>query len=175
MNILRSELRALGSLDTTRITTKLYEIMGFQAAMAVIGHARGRRRLLPSQCDDSLRSMSLIYAWLFSVAIFEVARVDAHAAMTKLRLSAVEAVALTCTGLLVLLGLASYMLAEQAPTTCCHGRGGRRRLDDLGLYFNRIVWVAPSAPCEGRYRFKRRIGNTLWWSRAGVAPPPSPP
>ena len=94
--------------------------------------------------------MSLIYAWLFSVAIFEVARVDAHAAMTKLRLSAVEAVALTCTGLLVLLGLASYMLAEQAQPKqrIVMAAGAPHRLDDLGLLLHRsyrMVWRAVGA------------------------------
>ena len=44
MNVLRSELRALGSLDTTRITARLYEIMGFQAAMAVIAPRKGSER-----------------------------------------------------------------------------------------------------------------------------------
>ena len=69
-------------------------------------HARSRTGRLLHESVRRCFSMSLIYAWLFSVAIFEVARVDAHAAMTKLRLSAVEAVALTCTGLLVLFSLA---------------------------------------------------------------------
>ena len=146
MNVLRSELRALGSL-TSRITARLYEIMGFQAAMAVIGATQGVGpkafvRISATVCF----SMSLIYAWLFSVAIFEVAGVDAHAAMTKLRLSLVESVALTCTGLVVLFGGASYMLSEQ----------GRPRRDLVFLFGDasiaamtlayfctaRIVWVA---------------------------------
>ena len=147
MNILRSELRALGSLDTTRITTKLYEIMGFQAAMAVIVATQGvGPKAFYRVSATTAFSMSLIYAWLFSVAIFEVARVDAHAAMTKLRLSAVEAVALTCTGLLVLLGLASYMLAEQAqPNQDFVMAAGDASIASMTLaYFctARIVWVA---------------------------------
>ena len=148
MNVLRSELRALGSL-TSRITARLYEIMGFQAAMAVIGATQGVGpkafvRISATVCF----SMSLIYAWLFSVAIFEVAGVDARAAMTKLRLSLVESVALTCTGLVVLFGGASYMLSEQ----------GRPRRDLVFLFGDasiaamtlayfctaRIVWVARS-------------------------------
>ena len=72
MNILRSELRALGSLDTTRITTKLYEIMGFQAAMAVIVATQGVGRSF-TESVRRRRIDVLIYAWLFSVAIFEVA------------------------------------------------------------------------------------------------------
>ena len=147
MNVLRSELRALGSLDTSRITARLYEIMGFQAAMAVIGATQGLGpkafvRISATVCF----SMSLIYAWVFSVAIFEVAGVDAHAAMTKLRLSAVEAAALTFTGLLVLFSLASYMLAEQArPTKSVVMRVGDACIASMTLAFfctARIVWVA---------------------------------
>ncbi len=147
MNVLRSELRALGSLDTTRITARLYEIMGFQAAMAVIGATQGIGakafvRITATVCF----SMSLIFAWLFSVAIFEVAGVDSHAAMTKLRLSPLEAVALTCTGLLVLFGGASYMLSEQGrPKRNLVFLFGDASIASMTLaYFctARIVWVA---------------------------------
>ena len=147
MNVLRSELRALGSLDTTRITARLYEIMGFQAAMAVIGATQGLgpkafMRISATVCF----SMSLIYAWLFSVAIFAVAGVDTHAAMTKLRVSPLEAVALTCTGLLVLFGGASYMLSEQdRPKRNWVFLFGDASIAAMTLaYFctARIVWVA---------------------------------
>jgi hypothetical protein len=147
MNVLRSELRALGSVDTTRITARLYEIMGFQAAMAVIGATQGIGakafvRITATVCF----SMSLIFAWLFSVAIFEVAGVDSHAAMTKLRLSPLEAVALTCTGLLVLFGGASYMLSEQGrPKRNLVFLFGDASIASMTLaYFctARIVWVA---------------------------------
>jgi len=147
MNVLRSELRVLGSLDTSRITARLYEIMGFQAAMAVIGATQGLGpkafvRISATVCF----SMSLIYAWVFSVAIFEVAGVDAHAAMTKLRLSPLEAVALTCTGLLVLFGGASYMLSEQdRPKRNWVFLFGDASIAAMTLaYFctARIVWVA---------------------------------
>ena len=147
MNVLRSELRAIGSLDTSSITSRLYEIMGFQAAMAVIGATQGVGPKAFYRVSATVAfSMSLIYAWLFSVAIFEVAGVDTHAAMTKLRLSPLEAVALTCTGLLVLLGLASYMLAEQAqPKKQFVMAAGDASIASMTLaYFctARIVWVA---------------------------------
>ena len=147
MNVLRSELRAIGCLDTTRITARLYEIMGFQAAMAVIGATQGLgpkafMRISATVCF----SMSLIYAWLFSVAIFAVAGVDTHAAMTKLRVSPLEAVALTCTGLLVLFGGASYMLSEQdRPKRNWVFLFGDASIAAMTLaYFctARIVWVA---------------------------------
>jgi hypothetical protein len=147
MNVLRSELRAIGSLDTSSITSRLYEIMGFQAAMAVIGATQGLgpkafMRISATVCF----SMSLIYAWLFSVAIFAVAGVDTHAAMTKLRVSPLEAVALTCTGLLVLFGGASYMLSEQdRPKRNWVFLFGDASIAAMTLaYFctARIVWVA---------------------------------
>ena len=147
MNVLRSELRALGSLDTTRITARLYEIMGFQAALAVIGATQGLGPEAVARISATVAfSLGLPCAWLFSVAIFEVAGVDAHMAMTKLRLSAVEAAALTCTGLLVLFSLASYMLAEQArPTKSVVMRVGDACIASMTLAFfctARIVWVA---------------------------------
>ncbi len=147
MNVLRSELRALGSLDTTRITARIYEIMGFQAAMAVIGATQGVGAKAFVRISATVAfSLGLPCAWLFSVAIFEVAGVDAHMAMTKLRLSAVEAAALTFTGLLVLFSLASYMLAEQArPTKSVVMRVGDACIASMTLaYFctARIVWVA---------------------------------
>ena len=147
ISVLRSELRALGSLDTTRITTKLYEIMGFQAAMAVIGATQGVGPKAFYRVSATVAfSMSLIYAWLFSVAIFAVAGVDTHAAMTKLRVSPLEAVALTCTGLLVLFGGASYMLSEQdRPRRDLVFLFGDASIAAMTLaYFctARIVWVA---------------------------------
>ena len=147
MNVLRSELRAIGSLDTTRITARLYEIMGFQAALAVIGATQGLGPKAVARISATVAfSLGLPCAWLFSVAIFEVAGVDAHMAMTKLRLSAVEAAALTCTGLLVLFSLASYMLAEQArPTKSVVMRVGDACIASMTLAFfctARIVWVA---------------------------------
>ena len=147
MNVLRSELRALGSVDTTRITARLYEIMGVQAAMAVIGATQGLGPKAVARISATVAfSLGLPCAWLFSVAIFEVAGVDAHMAMTKLRLSAVEAAALTFTGLLVLFSLASYTLAEQArPTKSVVMRVGDACIASMTLaYFctARIVWVA---------------------------------
>ena len=55
IRILREELRALsGSLDetTSRITTRLLEIMGFQAALMIRVHARNRKKCIRTRCDD---------------------------------------------------------------------------------------------------------------------------
>ena len=115
MNILRSELRALGSLDTTRITTRLLEIMGLQTAVGVIAVTQG----IGPKAEDRLAAtglfqLSLCLAWLFSLAIFDVSGIDPHIAATKLRLGLVEGFALFFTGLMVLCGFSAYVLSEQS-------------------------------------------------------------
>ena len=148
VRILRHELRDLGSLDETtrRITTRLLEIMGLQAALVVIGLTRGIGRNAFNRISATIFfSISLIMAWLYSLAIFDVAGVDAVAA-TQLKLKAIEGAALSFTGLLVLAGLASYVISEQARPK----RGTVMVVGDtfmvsmFGAYFctARIVWVA---------------------------------
>ena len=115
MNILRSELRALASLDTTRITTRLLEIMGLQTAVGVIAVTQG----IGPKAEDRLAAtalfqLSLCMAWLFSIAIFDVSGIDPHLAATKLRLGLVEGFALFFTGLMVLCGFSAYVLSEQS-------------------------------------------------------------
>ena len=114
MNLLRSELRALDSLDTTR-TTRLLEIMGLQTAVGVIALTQG----IGPNAEDRLAAtalfqLSLCMAWLFSIAIFDVSGIDPHLAVTKLRLGLVEGSALFFTGVLVISGFAAYVLSEQS-------------------------------------------------------------
>ena len=147
IRILREELRK-GSLDATtrRITTRLLEIMSLQAALVVIGLTRGIGRSGYERIVATLYfSISLIIAWLYSLAIFDVAGVDAVAA-TQLQLRPIEGAALAFTGLFVLAGLACYFLSEQS-------RPKRRTVIVVGdtllismfgayLCTARIVWVA---------------------------------
>ena len=147
--VIRSELRALGSLDivTTRITGRLSEIIGIQAALALIAVSQGIGKDAFFRLGATyLFQLSLIMAWLFSLGIFDVGGVDPHLAVTKMKLSLVESAALFCTGVLVLAGLAAYFLSEQ-------GRpkdGAVQRLffiiivSIIGAYFctARVVWVA---------------------------------
>ena len=114
--VLRSELRALGSLDivTPRITGRLSEIIGIQAALALIAVSQGIGKDAFFRLGAThLFQLSLIMAWLFSLGIFNVGGVDPHLAVTKMKLSLVESAALFCTGVLVLAGLAAYFLSEQ--------------------------------------------------------------
>ena len=113
MKTLRDELRALGSLEPTRIK-RLFEVMTFQAALLVIGATQGiDKGDMPRVGATSTFSMSLIFAWLFSVAILEVAGLDVYAAATRLELTPIEGAALLFTGIFVLAGFASYVLSEQ--------------------------------------------------------------
>ena len=115
--VLRSELRALGSLDivTPRITGRLSEIIGIQAALALIAVSQGIGKDAFFRLGAThLFQLSLIMAWLFSTAIFDVGGVDPHLAVTKMKLSLVESAALFCTGVLVLAGLAAYFLSERS-------------------------------------------------------------
>ena len=93
-----------------------------------------------------LFQLSLIMAWLFSTAIFDVSEVDPRLALTKLRLGLVEGAALVCTGILVLSGFNLYFLSEQS-------RIKRRTLNIVSNIFifsiiggffctARVVWVA---------------------------------
>ena len=115
MNLLRSELRALDSLDTTRITTRLLEVMGLQTAVGVIAVTQG---IGPQAAErlaaTGLFQLSLSMAWLFSLAIFDVSGIDPHLAATKLRLGLVEGSALFFTGIMVLCGFSAYVLSEQS-------------------------------------------------------------
>ena len=68
IRILREELRALGSLEETtrRITTRLLEIMGLQAALVVIGLTHGIERSAFNRISATIFfSISLIMAWLY--------------------------------------------------------------------------------------------------------------
>ncbi len=113
MKTLRDELRALGSLEPTRIK-RLLEVMTFQAALLVIGATQGiDKGEMPRVGATSTFSMSLIFAWLFSFAILEVAGLDAYAAVTRLELKPIEGAALLFTGIFVLAGFAAYVLSEQ--------------------------------------------------------------
>ena len=117
IHVLRSELRARGSLDTVtaRITGRLSEIIGIQAALALIAVSQGIGKDAFFRLGATyLFQLSLIMAWLFSLGIFDVGGVDPHLAVTKMKLSLVESAALFCTGVLVLAGLAAYFLSERS-------------------------------------------------------------
>ena len=166
MNILRSELRALDSLDTTRITTRLLEVMGLQTAVGIIAATQGigpkaEERLAAT----ALFQLSLCMAWLFSIAIFDVSGIDPHLAVTKLRLGLVEGSALFFTGIMVLCGFSAYVLSEQS-------RPDERAVETLWGVFviailggfcctARVVWVAR----------RRRRSKVCDSDREGPEPP----
>ena len=166
--VLRSELRALGSLDTVtpRITGRLSEIIGIQAALALIAVSQGIGKDAFFRLGAThLFQLSLIMAWLFSLGIFDVGGVDPHLAVTKMKLSLVESAALFCTGVLVLAGLAAYFLSERS-------QPDRRAVWRLFLisavsiigaycFTARVVWVA-------RRRRRSKVSDS---GRADPEPP----
>ena len=149
IGVLRSELRTLVSLETVtiRITGRLSEILGLQFALAAIAVSQGIGPKASKRITATgLFQLSLIMAWLFSTAIFDVSGVDPRLAVTKMRLSLVEGAALFSTGILVLSGFNLYFLSEQS-------RIKRRTLNIVSNIFifsiiggffctARVVWVA---------------------------------
>ena len=110
---IRDELRALGSLDASRVK-RLFEIMGIQLALVVVGATQGLGRGdMPRIVGTVTFSQSLTMAWFYSLAIFDVAGVDVAVAGTRLELRPREGAALFFTGALVLAGFAAYVVSEQ--------------------------------------------------------------
>ena len=166
--VLRSELRALGSLDTVtpRITGRLSEIIGIQAALALIAVSQGIGK------DDFFRlgatylfQTSLIMAWLFSLGIFNVGGVDPHLAVTKMKLSLVESAALFCTGVLVLAGLAAYFLSEQ-------GQPNKEAV--VRLFYITAVSIVGAYCCTARVVWVARRRRRSKVSDSGRADPEPP-
>ena len=117
IHVLRSELRARGSLDTVtaRITGRLSEVMGLQTAVAIIALTQGIGPKANSRLyATAMFLLSLSMGWLFSLAVFDVSGINPQLALTKLRLDLVEGAALFFTGVLVISGFAAYVLSEQS-------------------------------------------------------------
>ena len=156
IRLLRMELRALGSLDATtrRITTRLLEIMGLQAALVVIGLTRGIGRNAFERISAAIYfSISLIFAWLYSLAIFDVAGVDAVAA-TQLQLKPIEGAIFhgtVCTRWTRLLFSVGAVAAEEKNG---YSRGGYASdLDVRGLHLHRADRVG--RPAEAAVKSQR--------------------
>ena len=160
IHVLRSELRARGSLDTVtaRITGRLSEVMGLQTAVAVVALTQGIGPKANSRLyATAMFQLSLCMAWLFSLAIFDVSGIDPHLAVTKLRLGLVEGSALFFTGLMVLCGFSAYVLSEQS-------RPKQKAVENVWAVFAaaifggfcctaRVVWVA-------RRRRRSKVGDS---------------
>ena len=147
--VLRSELRALGSLDTVtaRITGRLSEVMGLQTAVAVVALTQGIGPKANSRLyATAMFQLSLCMAWLFSIAIFDVSGINPQLALTKLRLGLVEGAALFFTGVLVISGFAAYVLSEQSRPNhdAVEVVWAFFAISTIGGFFciGRVVWVA---------------------------------
>ena len=149
IHVLRSELRARGSLDavTTRITGRLSEVMGLQTAVGVVALTQGIGPKANSRLyATAMFQLSLCMAWLFSIAIFDVSGINPQLALTKLRLGLVEGAALFFTGVLVISGFAAYVLSEQSRPNhdAVEAVWAFFAISTIGGFFciGRVVWVA---------------------------------
>ena len=104
-------LRKHGSLATQaeKYTGRALKVLGFQILLVVSTIALGLdgpRTYFRIFAAESF-SITLVFGWVFLIAIFDVCAVDSRAA-TKLRLTPLQAAALVSTGLYFLSGLACY-------------------------------------------------------------------
>ena len=125
----------------------LFEIMGIQAALVIIGATQGiGAGELPRVGATGLFSMTLTMAWLFSLACFDVMGIDVTVAGTLLQLRPIEGAALFFIGILVLSVLAAYVISEQnkPSRTAVKAVFDTFSVAMVGAYFctARIIWVA---------------------------------
>ena len=114
--VMADVLRKQGSLTAKAelYTNRALKVLGFQILLVVTAIAPGvdGRRTYPRIFAAEAFSITLVFGWVFLIAIFDVASVDGRAA-TKLRLSPLQAAALVSTGLLFLSGLGCYVVGGQ--------------------------------------------------------------
>ena len=95
-------------------TNRALKVLGFQMLLVVSTLALGLDgpRTYPRTFAAESFSITLVFGWVFLIAIFDVAAVDGRAA-TKLQLTPLQAAALVSTGLLFLSGLGCYVVGGQ--------------------------------------------------------------
>ena len=113
-------------------TNRALKVLGFQMLLVVSTLALGvdGPRTYPRTFAAESFSITLVFGWVFLVAIFDVAAVDGRAA-TMLRLSPLQGASLVSTGLLFLSGLGCYVV------------GGQKRPAETASYvvvYNMSVW-----------------------------------
>jgi len=114
--VMADVLRKRGSL---RVQAELYtnralKVLGFQMLLVVSTLALGLdgKSTYPRIFAAESFSITLVFGWIYLVAIFDVADVDGRAA-TKLRLTPLQGASLVSTGLLFLSGLGCYVVGGQ--------------------------------------------------------------
>jgi len=106
--------RGMRTAQAERYSNRALKVLGFQILLVVSTIALGvdgRRTYFRIFIQESF-SITIVFGWVFLIAIFDVCAVEARAA-TKLRLSPLQAAALVSTGLFFLCGLACYVLGAQ--------------------------------------------------------------
>ena len=114
--VLADVLRKQSSLTAKAelYTSRALKVLGFQILLVVTAIAPGvdGKSTYPRIFAAEAFSITLVFGWVYLIAIFDVAAVNSRAA-TKLRLTCLQAAALVSTGLLMLSGLACYVVIGQ--------------------------------------------------------------
>ena len=116
-------------------TNRALKVLGFQILLVVTAIAPGvdGKGTYPRIFAAEAFSITLVFGWVFLIAIFDVCAVDSRAA-TKLRLTCLQAAALVSTGLLMLSGLACYVVIGQ--------KSPPRRPAFIVIYTMAFCWFA---------------------------------
>ena len=132
--VMADVLQKRGSLKIQAefFTNRALKVLGFQILLVVSTIALGvdGPRTYPRTFAAESFSITLVFGWVFLIAIFDVAAVDGRAA-TMLRLSPLQGASLVSTGLLFLSGLGCYVV------------GGQNRPAETASYvvvYNMSVW-----------------------------------
>ena len=132
--VMADVLRKQGSLGVQAefFTNRALKVLGFQMLLVVSTLALGLDgpRTYPRTFAAESFSITLVFGWVFLIAIFDVAGVDGRAA-TKLRLTPLQGASLVSTGLLFLSGLGCYVV------------GGQKRAAETAsnvVVYNMSVW-----------------------------------
>ena len=114
--VMADVLQKRGSLKIQAefFTNRALKVLGFQILLVVSTIALGvdGPRTYPRTFAAESFSITLVFGWVFLIAIFDVAAVDGRAA-TMLRLSPLQGASLVSTGLLFLSGLGCYVVGGQ--------------------------------------------------------------
>ena len=95
-------------------SNRALKLAGFQILLVVFACAMGidGSKTYDRVYATEVFSLTLVFTWIYLVAIFDIAQVDGRAA-TKLRLTPLQAAAIILIGVNVLSGLAAYIMSGQ--------------------------------------------------------------
>ena len=134
-DVLRNQEKGSLAAKAELYTNRALKVLGFQILLVVTAIAPGvdGPSTYPRIFAAEAFSITLVFGWVFLIAIFDVCAVNSRAA-TKLRLTCLQAAALVSTGLLMLSGLACYVVIGQ--------KSPPRRPAFIVIYTMAFCWFA---------------------------------